>query len=411
MAGSVELQLGNGNLGGIPAPEDGISALVVSGVASGDIKLNVPLGPFYSLSGAEQFGFTQQYDETNEVIAHQHIKEFYDEADGIELWVMVLSPAVLMADYFDQGHIEGLISNSRVNGRIRLIGITRSPESTYNPDMTNGIDGDVDLAIQKSKTILEEAFTKYRPCTAIIEGRAYEGDVGSVLNYHDPNVGQYNRTHIWIGQDLDYGNNSPVPNADQYANVGFILGWVANSQVQRNAGRVKRGSTQVTNAGFSSNDPFEDVSEQDLNALDAKGYMFFWKHFGKAGYYVNDSYACVPLTDDYARMERGRTIDKCARIAYLTYLEEVNDDFEVDEDGKMDTGYIKNLQQRVEQDIALQMIDSPDTKEISSVRCLIDPDQNVLSTNTIKIELAIIPKGLANKIIVKLGFDNPQLDS
>ncbi|MAX81747.1 MAG: hypothetical protein CL843_16415 [Crocinitomicaceae bacterium] len=410
MAGSVELEKSNGNLGSVGEAEDGIAAFVLTGVASGAIVLGEVLGAFYSLDDVEAIGIDEAYDTANEILVWQQLKEFYDSAaEGTEMYLMLVSEAVTMTEMLDvnNDYAAKLLASPDVNGRVRLLGVGRVPDALYAPTLVNGLDDDIATALVKGQALAEYSFSKYRPISIFLEGRNFTGTAGDLLNYHDPNNGSYNRCHIWVGADNDVSTAKAY--AAKYANVGFIVGWISNSQVQRSPGRVRRGATPIINAGWSDGTAFSSQSETSRNAIDGKGYMFFWKHFGKTGFYVNDGYAAVPLTDDYAYVDRGRPIDKAARIAYLTYLEEVQEDFDVDESGKMAAGVIKNLQQSIETAIGLQMIETPDVKEVSSVEGLIDPDQNVLSTNNIEVELAIIPKGKAKTIKIKLGFTNPQL--
>jgi hypothetical protein len=48
-------------------------------------------------------------------------------------------------------------------------------------------------------------------------------------------------------------------------------------------------------------------------------------------------------------------------------------------------------------------------REVSGVSCLVDPNQNVISTSKVNVVLKIRPVGYASDIEVSLGFDNPAL--
>ena len=45
--------------------------------------------------------------------------------------------------------------------------------------------------------------------------------------------------------------------------------------------------------------------------------------------------------------------------------------------------------------------------EVSSVSVSIDPHQNILIGEPVKVTLSLIPKGIAEKIVANLGFTNP----
>ena len=121
------------------------------------------------------------------------------------------------------------------------------------------------------------------------------------------------------------------------------------------------------------------------------------------GYYFNSDPACVSDTSDYSSLARGRVIDKTIRLAYATFIEEIEDDVEIDENGNLSPPIVKYYQQKI-----VSAIETSMAGEISGVECYIDPAQDVLATNKVIVDkLSIRPKGYSTFIDVKLGFDNP----
>ena len=72
----------------------------------------------------------------------------------------------------------------------------------------------------------------------------------------------------------------------------------------------------------------------------------------------------------------------------------------------LEAGYCKYLEQAIINQISGIMVAN---REISDVACFVDPQQNVLSSNKVKIVLRITPVGYATTIEVALGFYNPAL--
>lgn len=92
----------NGNLGLLPANEDGASGIIVTGVA-GSFALGDVLGPFTSLKEVEDIGIDAAYDTTNSVLAHRHISDFFEGAgQGTKLYVMVVASTVTMTQMCDK---------------------------------------------------------------------------------------------------------------------------------------------------------------------------------------------------------------------------------------------------------------------------------------------------------------------
>lgn len=77
---------------------------------------------------------------------------------------------------------------------------------------------------------------------------------------------------------------------------------------------------------------------------------------------------------------------------------------EIDEAGRLEAAVAKGYQAQIERAIYQT---TQVNGEISGVQASINPLQNVLATDQIKIRLDIRPKGYAKFISVELGFINP----
>jgi len=386
---------------------DGVAALIVSGVAvAGKFALGDVLGPYLKPEDANADGIDAAYDTDNSLLAYRHIVDFYTAAgNGVELYVMAVAQTVTMEDMCDKTKAYAAKLLEVANGKVRLVGITRVPDAGYTATLVDGLDDDATAAAVKAQALFVESFAKFRPVSFLIEGRDFQGTPGDLLDLRDEATGP-NANRVAIVLSADTVVSAADAKYGAYANVGFALGRYAGIPVQRDPGRVRDGAMAVSNVGLSDGSLLSAYDETDLVAIDAKGYMFLWQHTGKAGYYFNMGHAACPIDDDYSYMQRGRVIDKAARLIREVYLDDLLDEIEVDATtGKLTVGVVKNFQERGKKMIETNMLAN---QEISGCGVYVDAGQNVLSTDKIEVQLTIVPMGLAKEIVVNLGFSNPQ---
>jgi hypothetical protein len=383
----VAITLGNGNLGASVATDDGVAGLVLTGVATASLPLGTPK-LIFSLNDAQGFGILATGSNAS---AHRHIREFYDMAgEGAELYIMTVADTVTLTQMADLTNANGALKLlDAAQGRIRLLGLTRTPASSYIPGLLDGLDKDSLDAITKAQQLALSYGTQYKPVRVLIEGRKLDTTNLAVLK--DLRTYTANHAGIVIGSTINDGS----------ASVGLVLGRAASIPVQRNIGRVKDGALPIL-AAYVNTAKAEDLTSGDL--LHDKGYIFLRTFVGRSGYYLNDDPMCAPVTDDYSQLALGRVIDKATIVAYQTYVEELNDEITIDANGKISVPVIKYLQNKIESAVNLAMVD-----EISSFSAYIDANQNVLSTGKLTVKAAIVPMGYTKTIEVLLGFTNPAL--
>ncbi|SFO33008.1 hypothetical protein SAMN05428949_4972 [Chitinophaga sp. YR627] len=383
----VAITLGNGNLGASAATDDGVAGLVLTGVATAGLPLGTPK-VIFSLSEAQDLGILATGSNAS---AHRHIREFYDIAgEGAELYIMTVADTVTLTQMADLTNATGAAKLlDAAQGRIRLLGLTRTPAGSYIPGLTDGLDKDSLDAISKAQQLALAYAAQYKPVRVLIEGRKL--DTTNLATLKDLRTYTANHAGIVIGSTTNDGS----------ASVGLVLGRAASIPVQRNLGRVKDGALPILSA-YVNTAKAEDLTSGDL--LHDKGYIFLRTFVGRSGYYLNDDPMCAPVTDDYSQLALGRVIDKATIVAYQTYVEELNDEITIDESGKISVPVIKYLQNKIESAVNLAMVD-----EISSFSAYIDASQNVLSTGKLTVKAAIVPMGYTKTIEVLLGFTNPAL--
>jgi len=122
------------------------------------------------------------------------------------------------------------------------------------------------------------------------------------------------------------------------------------------------------------------------------------------GYYLRSDATCTSPADDYHAIARGRIVDKAHILAYTTFMQVVDDEVPINDDGTLDAGFCKWLSQQI-----INQLDNNMTvhNEISQAMCTIDPAQQLLSTNKLLVSLRLTPVGYATDIQVNLGFHSP----
>lgn len=380
----VNIELGNGNIGSVAPSTDGISALICTGASVvSKIQAGQPY-KIYSLLDAEALGVLSS--GTN-AFAHKIIKDFYASApDGTELNLMVVLTGNTMAQMLDiTGTIAPLLLDN-AGGKVRQLAVSCS--DGFEGDLEDNMDVDVANAMLKGQALCEAYAENNKPLRFIVDGK----DIDDITGLRDYSEDAFNRGSILISTDTTSKVNSAV---------GIYLGQLAALPVQRRVSRVKNGPLPISAAYFTNMQKVEKFEAQ-WETLANRRYVFFMTYTGKGGYYFSGDQMACPATDDYSSMARGRVIDKAARIAYTTFVNELDDDLDLNAAGQIDPAIAKALQGTIENAVNISM-----AGEISAFTALINPAQDVLAVDGYTVECALIPKGYAKTITIKLNYSNP----
>ncbi|SNR16529.1 DUF2586 family protein [Tenacibaculum jejuense] len=378
----VKINVNNDGLGQVAQTEDGVSAMILTGVSVVDGAQIGKSFQVFSLDEAEAAGITAD----DNPYAYKHVKQFYEEAgNGTQLWLMLVADTVSMEDMVsaDQDFAKKLLDDAK--GAVRLIAVSR--ESSGTVTLANGVDEDVDNAVTKAQTLIKGYASKYKEASVIIDGKDFNGTVGDLKDYTESDK---EFVSILLA-NTDGGKN---------AAVGLLLGRLAKDPVMRNPGRVKSGSLPATKGYFTNEQAIEELENAWDNIHD-KGYIFLRSFVGRSGYFFNDAPTCTNGNDDLNNITRVRTIYKARRVAYDVFVNEILDEIPLEANGKIAPALIKSWEGLVDNAINLTMTQNG---EISAVRTSIDPAQDVLATNEVKVSLDILPVGYAKYITVELGF-------
>ena len=387
---NVKIILGNGNLKQVAATDDGISGLIMTGTAvAGKLELNKAymLG---SMRDLQSLGVTAE----NNPLAYKDVAAFYAQAgEGSELYILVVSEATTLTQMCSIGEdspLRKLINAS--SGRIRLVGLNKNPGASYIPVLTQAMDEDAVSAGLLAQQVAEEYFSMVRPFRVLLPAIAWTGETEDLFA---PRECSYNRVGYILASDGQYGTGKYYSAA-----IGQVLGRAASISVHRSLGRVRDGV--VAASGWLTNGKTPEENFSKLSLLHDAGFIFYRTLVGKNGYYLNGDAMAAPLSDDYNSLNLGRVIDKATVIAYTTYIDDLLDNVEVDDEGKLPVPVCKDFEGTIRNAVLSLM-----AGEISSFEAYVSPDQNILSTSSLAVSCKIVPLGVLREINVNLSFSNP----
>ncbi|NDD53204.1 hypothetical protein EBZ39_04875 [bacterium] len=390
--GAVNISLANGQLGATAQQEDGIVGMVLTGGVDG-----YTLGEALLVTSVAN-AVTQGLTATGSPFAYRQVVDFYKLAGaGAKLYLMLCENTLTLVDMTAaDGPAHQLLEYA--GGKIKVLGVMTDDTDVYGGSVvvSAGINADVAIAKTNLGILAGVWFAKQQPFRAIIGGTSYAGVPGDLA---DQLTGSNNRVAILIG-DTD---SAPGDARDQCC-LGLLLGDVAKLPVQRKVSRVANGELPINVAYVGSIAVGSVGHAEDHKTIETAGYITFATYSGQAGYYFSPDYMACAGTDDYAFLCRGRIVDKMHRIAYSVFVQRVDDEVKINEDGTLDNAFCVWLQTQMENAINTAMVAKG---ELSSVNCYIDPSQNILSTNELNVALTGLPVGYASTINVVLGFTNP----
>ena len=410
--GQVNIQRKNGGLGRRNPSEDAISAMVFS-VGSYDANIKNKVIELNSDTDAVTNGITSAKDVTYSTKVYSEIVEFYRIAKGVKLFVLIVDNQASLTQLTDKtvtSNLVKILRSAEAKGRIRQVAVCSddSLSSSFGDVLTRTVTSGVvsfSGAVINAQALAIEEEQQKRPVHILVEGKKFSGSGSNAVDLRETNC---NLVSVTIAK-----NNNPL-DALLRASVGTVLGMIAKRKVNECIGFVGEENSPVngniqddknyTDPKLSTNLSLASYTETDWTQLDLKGYIFPKIYIGRAGVFLNDSHTCAPLADDYCTIENVRTIQKAERIAYKALVPYINSSIKINTDGTLPQPVCSHFQNVVNVAIRSEM-QSGD--EISSADSYVNPQQNLLATSELAVELEIIPTGTARKINLSIGFKNP----
>jgi hypothetical protein len=403
----IIFQKQNGGMGRPAANEDGISGLLMAITdvdTAGFDPVAVGAGTLHiaTLHYADQLSAQYGVAETpvseaaltaaeaaaNAVV--YHVREFFRLSPTGTLYVGIksaITPAEILAL---QGYAEG---------KIRQAGIF----------VASPTEGDI-AGYQSAATALEAA---HKPLSIIV-GRG-KGALtftqltttpASAADAPKPNVS------VLVGCDLAPAVVTLLGGDAKYALYGCVgnaLGALSKAMVHESIAWVQKFPLGLQVPGFITGDVLKEVDvpsltpeiESALGMVQSNRYLFVRTHEGASDCYYNDSMTLDAPTSDYAYIENVRTMDKATRGIRAQLLPYLSAPLYVDSaTGKLRADTVASL----ETTAGHALEDMEKAGELSGYLVEIDPEQNVLATSTLEIQIKNVPVGVMRKVVVKIGM-------
>ena len=178
--------------------------------------------------------------------------------------------------------------------------------------------------------------------------------------------------------------------------MGTTLGAVSLSAVEESIAwpakfNIDSGS-EFDTLSFGNGQLYANQTDGLLAQLDARRYIFAEKLIGISGSFFDNPYTAIASNSDYSLIPRNRTIHKAERNIRTVMLPQLASNIYFNNDGTIRTDTIKYWQSLVGQ----ALVGMVNAGELSAY--------NVLATNTLIINVQLQPVGLANMIVVNIGF-------
>lgn len=331
----------------------------------------------YSLTDAEKQGYT----ETAEPFAYRQLKEYYNELGGNQrLILMGVAETATMADMLTVSNTNGAIKLLGLYPEVSLLAVSRKPAASYNAG-TALIDTDVQAAVTAGKTLCQNRQSKNLPLRVFVEGRVADE---TKANTFTPNTSENGYVAVVLG------GTAP----DKSAAVSLALARAVKYPAHVKLGSGQNGALSVLQL-YLGTKKIEERS--DMETLHDAGFLTFHSRPGTAGYYFGRDNMCT--ADDFRILAHGRITDKAQRIAAAAYAPYVEHFVRLNPDGSINENDASYLEKVAEQAIRAAM-----GTQISDVKVVIDPAQNIVNNSTLRIEIKVLPLGYLTWISVALGL-------
>jgi hypothetical protein len=178
-----------------------------------------------------------------------------------------------------------------------------------------------------------------------------------------------------------------------------IAARAARAPIHEDLGRVASGSLP----GVSK----LHRDERSTPGLDGQRFSTLRTFVGLPGAYITAGRALAAQTSDYQLIQHGFVMDAACRALRTALLRYLNDDVRIDRE----TGHILEVDaQAIEAEVQGQLeaaIVAPG--HASAVEVKVARDENILSTQTLRCTVAVVPLGYARAIEAEVGLKNPAL--
>lgn len=378
---------GNGGLDRPLPGEDHISGLIIYGTV-----YDTPPALITSTEELNDLG----YDPSVNLAGWYHVSEYFRINPGSQLYVQGVAANDLL---FTQ--IKTL--QNFAGGKIRQLAVVDGLSVLSN----------LNANLAKMSEVARDLATTMMPLSVLYTPALKANDLFNLPDLHKL---AHERISVVIGQD---GGGLAARVGAFLPCTGAVLGSVSKARVHESIGWVER-QNMVSTAYSVFNTPSQpplglelDVpafvggslvkhfTQGQLQTIHDKGYIFLLKYPGQSGTFINDSFTATSLTNDYCYIENNRVIDKAKRAVYRTLFPKVSGPAYIDPDtGMIEPSTVAALEALCDEPLDEMVRNGA----LSGYKVTISPNQRLLQTSKLAVQLTLVPVGALRSIQVTIGF-------
>ncbi len=247
-------------------------------------------------------------------------------------------------------------------------------------------------------TVMDLAQAAFRYVRAIIECPQEEGDSAiksAFASFVHPRVG------VCVG---DVGLTSAVTLRSERRSLAWAYtAALSASKLSTHPGETTNRNGAGPLAGVTS--LYRD--EEATPGLDPARFVTARTIVGKPGYFITRGRMMAAPGSDFEQIMNCRVMDRVCTVARSALADFINRDVRLDPT----TGFILELDAQEIDAVGTGKLTAAilDEGEASAVSLVTSRTDNILSTSTINVDVACVPKGYAETIVATIGFVNPAL--
>lgn len=333
----------------------------------------------FSVQQAEAVGITSD----SLPVLHYHLSEFYRINDSGQLQIKIVE-FTGGTHSFDE--VKELVADC--DGDLSQVGVY-----TYSSFSTGMVS-----ALQD---VMNDLKNEDIPLVALLQPNFNGQTLQSLPDLSESDAPQ---VAVLIGQDGG-GKGAELFNTlgQSIGVLGAALGAVALSSVNESIawkGAFDMSGAELNTLAFANGTQYKLVTKSQLSTINDKKYIFLLKDYGLNGSYFNSSFVATSDATDFYSIERNRVINKSRKLLRVSLLPELNSPLYLDESGNLRVETVGKFTSKCEQALDGMRRDG----ELSNYKVTINPNQNVLSDDTLRIDVKLQPVGVARFIDITLGF-------
>lgn len=314
-------------------------------------------------------------------VIHYNISEYFRAQPKGNLYLGIYSAAT---DFSEVVTLQNF-----AQGKIRQVGVySQSTFATASVTLLQTQATACETNNKPLEVLYQANFSSVSDLTTLTDLHTLTAKNVSVCFGQDGNAQGYK---LWLATNKTIGSLGLTLGAVAFAKVNESIGWV---------GKFNMSSVEMETLAFGNGAFLTSQSDGLIDNIDAKGYIFLKKYVGISGSYFDNPYTSIAVTSDYCRINNNRTINKAVRGLRTYLLPSIASPVKVNADGTLTEDVIAYFETLASRSLEVMQRDN----EISAFSVVINPVQNVLSTNQLIINVSIVPVGTADEILVNVGF-------